>query len=122
VINMALAKVTLDINLRTLLGDKNTLNDTISKIIEQFPDSSIFKKNNDHYIAFYYNGIVELEVDRTTAMLNFSLYHELTHIHSMVYLIMNMISKATGISLRKVRDTVDISVEIFTSKTIYIPP
>jgi uncharacterized protein YlzI (FlbEa/FlbD family) len=119
---MALAKVTLDINLRTLLGDKNTLNDTVSKIIEQFPDSSIFKKNDNYYIAFYYNGIVELEVDRTTAMLNFSLYHELTHIHSMVYLIMNMISKATGISLRKVRDTVDISIEIFTSKTIYIPP
>jgi hypothetical protein len=119
---MALVKVTLDINLKTLLNNENKLNDIISKIIEQFPDSSIFKKNNDHYIAFYYNGIVELEVDRTTAMLNFSLYHELTHIHSMVYLIMNMISKATGISLRKVRDTVDISVEIFTSKTIYVPP
>jgi hypothetical protein len=119
---MALVKVTLDINLKTLLNNENKLNDIISKIIEQFSDSPIFKKNNDHYIVFYYNGVAELEVDRSTSTLSFSLYHELTHIHSMVYLIMNMISKATGISLRKVRDTVDISVEILTTKTIYIPP
>jgi len=119
---MALVKVTLNINLRTLLSNENTLNDTINKIIEQFPDSPIFKKNNDYYVVFYYNGIVELEVDRTTAMLSFSLYHELTHIHSMVYLILNIISKITGISLRKVKDAVDVSVEIFTTKTIYLPP
>jgi Zn-dependent peptidase ImmA (M78 family) len=119
---MTLVKVTLNINLRTLLSNENMLNDTINKIIGQFPDSFIFKKNNDYYIAFYYNGIVELEVDRTTAMLNFSLYHELTHIHSLVYLIMNMISKATDINLKKVREAVDISIEILTTKTIYIPP
>ena len=119
---MALVKVTLNINLRTLLNNENKLNDTISKIIEQFSDSPIFKKNNDYYIALYYNGLVELEIDRATATLSFKLYHELTHIHSLVYLIMNTISKATGISLRKVRDAVDISVEILTSKTIYLPP